>query len=154
MRALDRDLRVYEIARRVGVSNGDSAVESILNFCRQLVASWTRQSGGAGSIQDLEKLVCSRLNLEFQEFRHESELEAIVRRQVEAGDVVFASLPTLFDDETFATLIRCRQRASDGAGGSAAGTKSPIFLPWMSQTRRNRSIGPLLSTRPLNGSWI
>ena len=115
MRTLDRDLRVYEIARRVGAAIGEGAVESILNFCRQRVAGWTGQRGGLGSVQELEALVCARLNLEFQEFRHESGLEAIVGRQVAAGDVVFASLPALFDDETFATLIRCRRQAPDGS---------------------------------------
>jgi len=113
MRALDQDLRVVEIARRLALTDGDGAVQSILSFCRRLVEGWARQVGGIRSVQDLEGLVCSRLNLEFQEFRHEGELDAIVRKHVDAGDVVFASLPTLFDEETFATLIRCRPRASD-----------------------------------------
>ena len=112
MRALEQDLRVVEIARHLAVTGSAGVVEGILSFCRRLVEEWADKSGGIRSARDLERLVCQRLNLEFQEFRHEAELDAIVRRHVEAGDVVFASLPVLFDDETFATLIRCRERPS------------------------------------------
>ena len=110
MKALDQDLRVFELARALGADAGHSPVEAIVGFCRRLVEGWMNQAGGIGSIQELGRLVCSRLGLQFQEFRHEGELHTIVRQHVEAGDVVFASLPALFDDETFATLIRCRQR--------------------------------------------
>ncbi len=113
MRALDQDLRVFQIARRLGAAEGEGAVGSILAFCRRRVEGWVHEAGGIGSVKDLEDLICRRLKLEFQEFRHQAELDAIVRRNVEAGEIVFASLPALFDDETFATLIRRRQPRPD-----------------------------------------
>ncbi len=115
MNCLDQDLRVVELARGLGAGDLRRPVEAIIGFCRSLVEGWMRRAGDIRSIQDLERLVCARLGLEFQEFRHAGELEAIVRQHVGAGDVVFASLPTLFDEQTFAALIRCR-RAKPGAG--------------------------------------
>lgn len=115
MKALDRDVRIVELARRLGAGVSNSPVEAIIASCRRLVEGWMRQVGAIRSIHDLEALVSSKLGLQFEEFRHTGELDAIARRHVDAGDIVFASLPTLFDDETFATLIRCRRRASGAA---------------------------------------
>lgn len=115
MSAPDRDARIVELARRLGAGDAQRPVETIVEACRRRVQGWMHETRDVRSIQELERLVCSRLGLEFEEFRHEGELDAIVRRHVEAGDVVFASLPTLFDDETFATLIRCRPRPADPA---------------------------------------
>ena len=120
MRALDRDLQVIELARRLALSGGGSVAESVLSYCRRLLEGWVSQAGNIRSVQELEGLVCQRLNLEFQEFRHPGELDAIVRQHVEAGDVVFASLPALFDEDTFATLIRCRRRTSEAGPKYAA----------------------------------
>lgn len=115
MRALDQDLRVFQIARRLGAADAEGAVGSILAFCRRRVAGWVHEAGGIRSVKELERLVCRRLKLEFQEFRHQGDLDAIVRRNVAAGEIVFASLPALFDDETFATLIRRRQQRPDAS---------------------------------------
>ena len=104
MNCLDQDMRVVELARGLGAGTPRRPVEAIIGFCRSLVEGWMRRAGDIRSIQDLERLVCARLGLEFQEFRHAGELEAIVRQHVGAGDVVFASLPTLFDEQTFAAL--------------------------------------------------
>ncbi len=114
MKALNQDLGVVQLAQRLTEGGWDGAVESILAFCRRTVDAWVRAEGDVQSVQDLEELVCRHLDLQIEEFRQDAELAAVVRNHVGQGDVVFASLPALFDDETFATLIRRR----DGVAGN------------------------------------
>ncbi len=114
MKTLDRDHRVVEIARSFGVPEGSDVVNAIVRSCRERVECWTRQAGGVQSVHEVQELLCSRLNLRFEEFHGDAELQKIVRRYVDAGEAVFASLPMLFDDDTFATLIRRRTAAAEG----------------------------------------
>lgn len=113
MKVLDRHPQILGLVRSLGLASSREATRAIVAFCRDRVANWARESGPVNSIRQLEALACARLNLVFEEFRSEADLRGIVDKYVALGDVVFASLPALFDPDTFATLI-CRREAGAG----------------------------------------
>jgi hypothetical protein len=95
------------MANALRLGPGD-AVENVISYCREKVSEWTRGTS-ITSIDELEKIVCKRLRLRFEEFENESGLNEIVSRYVNLGETIFATLPGLFDETTFATLIERRK---------------------------------------------
>lgn len=108
MKALDRHPEVVGLARSLGIRPGEGVAQAIVTCCRQMVERMIHEAVGVDSIQAVQQLISERLGLVFEEFRSDRELAEIVRRHVAAGDVVFASLPALFDAATYATLIRTK----------------------------------------------
>ena len=105
MKALSSEPEIIAMANALRLGDGDP-VSNIINFCRNKIAAWIKESGSVRTAWDLEKLVCERLNLVIEHIWSDEDLEKLIQRYVDEGDYVFAHLKKDLDEHTFATLIR------------------------------------------------
>lgn len=113
MRALIEEPKIISMAHALGIHSGD-LVEGIRDFCRRKVRALIAHSGLIQSIDDVERIVCEKLQITIIEVWNDADLEGIVDRYARKGkDTAFAYLKKNLDFETFATLIRCRRRIED-----------------------------------------
>src|SRR5262249_1286877 len=80
--------------------------EAIIDYCRERIAGWLKETRGIRSLTALEAIVCKRLRLVIEEFYSDDQLDALIQKDVPKGEFVFAAQRDGFDDDTFATLIR------------------------------------------------
>ena len=113
MLTLRQEPQIIAMAHALGVRSGDS-VEGIKEFCRRKVQALIADEAEITTIEDLERLVCQRLQLRIIEVWSDEDLDATIEEYARRGkDPAFAYLKKDLDLETFATLIRCRRRAGD-----------------------------------------
>jgi hypothetical protein len=115
MITLGEEPKILSMAHSLGIHEGDP-VEGIKSFCRSKVS---RLISGAGrsihSIDDLEQLICERLNITIIEVWSEADLTAVIEKYArEQKELGFAALRQDLDSETFATLLRRLKRADNG----------------------------------------
>lgn len=103
MAKLDAEPDVVSMALGLKLDPRRGAVAEILRHCRDKIDGWVAEAGGAGSLAQVEQIVCGKLSLRFEEVRTDDELRAASRRYVQEGDVVFAHVPASLDEGTFAT---------------------------------------------------
>lgn len=108
MRTLSQEPEIVAMANALRVGPGDP-VENIIAYCRQRIANWRSKDGRIKTIDDLEKMVCKQLRLVFEEFYDDAGLERIVEKYVRLDEKIFKTLPGLFDENTFATLLERRK---------------------------------------------
>jgi hypothetical protein len=108
MKALRDEPEILRMANALRVGPGDP-VEQIIAFCKGRVESWCGKGRRRRTIEDIERIVCEKLNLVFEEFGNEDELASLVNKYVSMGEAIFATLPGLFDEKTYATLIERRK---------------------------------------------
>ena len=111
MTTLNTDRRVTKIARDLGLKGLDGPVSQITEYCMRRIEELT---GGIyiHSLDHLEKIVASKLNLEFEEICCDDDIERIVQKYaVGLKDPAFASIRTHFNDDTFGTTF-LRRKAS------------------------------------------
>lgn len=96
------------MADALRIGSGD-AVENIIRFCTAKVADWCRSSGNIRTIDDVERIVCERLQLVFEEIYSDADMHRVAKKYFELGEVIFATLPNLCDENTYATLIERRK---------------------------------------------
>ncbi len=106
---LNEDPEIILIAQSLKIPIEGDAVSSILYFCRRRIDAWLKEHGPVRDIRQLERLVCSKLQLTIEEFGSEAELEQICDRYAAKGEGVFKSLPGSFDEGTYATLLERRK---------------------------------------------
>jgi hypothetical protein len=84
----------------------DQPVEKIVDYCLKKIAGWIKPFKAASNIDAIQRIVCAKIGLIFEEFRSDEELEAIVQKYTELGDGAFSNLRNDFDANTFATLMK------------------------------------------------
>lgn len=110
MTKLDRAPEIVRLASELKADVRDGPVGGIIQYCKRKLNGWVREAGGAPrALADLERLVCAKLRLEFEEVWTDQDLERVVRKYVAMGEHVFATLRTDLSPKTFAALIE-RQR--------------------------------------------
>jgi hypothetical protein len=137
MKTLSSEPEMIAMANALRLGDGDP-VANIINFCRNKIAEWIKQSGHAiRSAWDLEKLVCEKLNLVIEHVWNDDDLDKLIQQYLEEGDFVFAHLKKDMDEHTFATLIRRKATNSKAKDSYVAvidcrGEKGPrrVFSRW------------------------
>lgn len=107
MKSLDRDPKVIQLASELGLNWRDSPVEEIISHCTKKIATWIKPFESANTIDTVQRIVCSKLGLVFEEFRTWAELESIIQKYTSMDDGAFAGLRADFvQPGIFATLMR------------------------------------------------
>lgn len=106
---------IHDLAGKMGIAAGGDPVEAILAHCQNRLERWVAEAGGVRSIEELESLVTTRLQMVFEEIRDETDFDRI-RKTYAAGkwDAIFATLRLRFDDPgnpTYGALV-CRKAAA------------------------------------------
>jgi uncharacterized LabA/DUF88 family protein len=113
MHTLANEPKLISMAHALGIHSGNP-VEGIKEFCRAKVRRLIAGIGDINSIEDLERIVCERLQITIIEVWSDAELDHVVEQYARKGkDTAFAYLKKNLDFETFATLIRCRRRIGE-----------------------------------------
>lgn len=108
MKPLAQEPEIIRMADALRVGPGN-AVENILRYCRNKVSKWCDEVGDVKTIDELERIVCGKLRLVFEEFYDDAGLQRIIQRYADFGEKIFKTLPDLFDENTFATLVERRK---------------------------------------------
>lgn len=107
MTALDQEREVVDLAKRLGLTG--TPVEAIIAFCQRQIDEWVAAAGGVASIAELEALVAVRLGLVFEEVMDDADLDALKRKYVGRGEIVFAHIvQNDLTPETFGTMVRLK----------------------------------------------
>lgn len=110
MTALDHEPDVIAMASRLGLTG--EPVGAIIAFCQNQIDRWVADSGGVRSILELEQLVADRLGLTFEEVEDDSDLEALQRKYVAIGEIVFVHIvQNDLTPDTFGTMVRLKSGA-------------------------------------------
>ena len=113
MSALATEPKIISMAHGLGIHAGDP-VEGIKRFCREKVRRLIAGHQEIRSIEDVERIVCEKLNITIIEIWNDADLDAVIEKYARIGkDAAFAYLRKDLDFETFATLIRCRRKIGD-----------------------------------------
>jgi hypothetical protein len=105
MTRLDREPAIQELAADLGCPVSKTPVQDILTHCRRKVHDWTANGDAPAGIQELQRVVCDRLGLTFEEIHSDEELDATIRKYVAIGEFVFAHARQSLDNWTFAELF-------------------------------------------------
>lgn len=107
MTALDQEREVVDLAKQLGLTG--TPVEAIIAFCQRQIDEWVTDAGGVASIAELEALVAVRLGLVFEEVMDDADLDALKRKYVGKGEIVFAHIvQNDLTPETFGTMVRLK----------------------------------------------
>jgi hypothetical protein len=107
MRSLDRDPQVIQLASELGLDWKDHPFEKIVAYCVKKIAVWIKPFESAVTIDAVQRIVCSKLGLVFEEFRSAAQLEQIIEKYTALDDGAFATLRNDFSDPAiYATLMR------------------------------------------------
>lgn len=113
MKTLDNEPKIISMAHGLGIHHANR-VNGIMDFCRAKVAALIKRGGKISSIEELENLVCQRLNLIIVEVWNDQQLSDLIEEYArKKRDFAFVHLLDDLDSETFATLIRCEQKTKD-----------------------------------------
>lgn len=116
MNALNRDVKIITMARGLGLSAGDNPMEAILSFCRSRVAKMIRSVTSVQTVWDLEKIVCSSLNLVIHEIWTDEELKNLSLNYArDEGDTKFAALDMDLERPDTYGVIYQRNRRNEHA---------------------------------------
>jgi hypothetical protein len=106
MNSLDQEQDVVDLARKLGLHG--TPVEAIINHCQKQIDAWVAENGGVLSVEELENLVASRLNLVFEEVNDDADLDELKYRYAKKGEFVFATLKDDLTADTYGTMIRLK----------------------------------------------
>ena len=112
MTRLGQELPIISMAHALGIHEGDP-VDGILAYCRDKIRRVTKREE-ISSIGELEALVCDRYNLSIVEVWSDEDLGVLIDEHARKHrDFAFVELRNDLDSETFATLIRRKQRSGE-----------------------------------------
>lgn len=116
MSRLDAAPEIIALADELGV--GEAApVDGILAHCRRRIDGWVDEAGGVATIDALESLVASRLQMVFEEVRSDEDFDRLTENYARGKkEFVFAAMRTKFDDAdnlTYGALVQRRHARAD-----------------------------------------
>jgi hypothetical protein len=109
MRKLDSEQEIISLAAGLRVDWQKNAVENIIALCHAKISKWLKGHPKVQSIGELEKLVCDKVKLVFEEIWTDDDLKKVIQKYVKMGEPIFATLTHDLNKETFATLIERRK---------------------------------------------
>jgi hypothetical protein len=96
-----------QLACELGIADWqDQPVEKIIAYCAKKIAGWIKPFKTATDIDAIQRIVCAKLGLVFEEFCTAEELENIIEKYTDLGDGAFSGLRDDFTPDTFATLMK------------------------------------------------
>ena len=111
MSRLDAAPEVVALAEELGIGT-DAPVDGILGHCRRRLDDWVAEAGGVTSIDALESLVTTRLQMVFEDIRSETDFDRLTEVYARGKrEFVFAGIRTRFDDAdnpTYGALVQRR----------------------------------------------
>lgn len=115
MNNLNKSYKIIRIANDLNLPSKRSPVKEILKYCHELVSEWIRlYRKKINSLYDLELLICEKLNLAFEIVYSDEDLERIIKKYTDMKEIIFASLKTDLDKDTFATTIKLKPQNNLG----------------------------------------
>lgn len=113
MKPLSEEHQIISMAHGLGIHEGD-CVEGIKEFCRCKVRDLISNAGPISSIDELERIVCEKLNVTIVEVWNDTDLAALIEKYArQEKNIGFAALRKDLDAETFATLIRRKRKPGE-----------------------------------------
>jgi hypothetical protein len=116
MSRLDAAPEIIALADELGVG-GVAPVDGILGHCRRRLDGWVKEAGGVATIDALESLVASRLQMTFEEVRSDEDFDRLTEVYARGKkEFVFAGMRTKFDDAdklTYGALVQRRHARTD-----------------------------------------
>src|SRR5439155_20235214 len=109
MKTLAFDPKVISLANTLRIAGSDP-VESIRKFCTDRVQHFVRSERTIDDIEELQRIVCEKLNLTVHEIWSDGELEEVATSYVAQGEPVFAFLQNDLNSGTYGVLIRLNKR--------------------------------------------
>lgn len=109
MSKLDSEKDIIKLAAGLKVDWQKNAVQNIISLCHEKISKWLKSAPPVRSIKQLEALVCKKLRLVFHEVWNDEQLADVIRKYVQLGEGIFATLKHDLNEKTFATLIERRK---------------------------------------------
>lgn len=117
MSRLDAAPEIIALADELGVG-GVAPVDGILAHCRRRLDGWVKEAGSVATIDALESLVASRLQMVFEEVSSDEDFDRLTEVYARGKkEFVFAGMRTKFDDAdnlTYGALVQRRHARADG----------------------------------------
>ena len=104
----------------IGMANSldldlECPADAIRKYCREKVLKFLRRAGRISNINELQKLICKRLNLTVHEIWSDADLIAIASQYRDEGEIaVFAGATTQLKPDTFGVLMQFERRGRNG----------------------------------------
>ena len=104
----------------IGMANSldldlECPVDAVRNYCREKVSKFLRRAGRISNINELQKLICKRLDLTVHEIWSDADLIAISSRYRDEGEIaVFAGATTQLKPDTFGVLMQFQRGGRNG----------------------------------------
>ena len=108
MKALALHPKIISLANTLRI-DAEDPVEGIRQFCTERVRRSVR-SGRISDIQELQNVLCEKLNLAVHEIWSDGDLEDVANSYVGQGEAVFAFLRDDLNSGTYGVLIRLSKR--------------------------------------------
>jgi len=113
MPALAEHPQIVSLALSLGLP-GDRSVEEVKAFCVAKVKKLIGKGKIPDSIEEIERIVCQKLNITIVEVCNEDHIDDIIERYARQNrDPIFATIRDELRDDTFATLIRRKNRPGE-----------------------------------------
>jgi hypothetical protein len=109
MRKLDTEHEIIKLAEGLKVDWQQNAVQNIIGLCHEKISKWLRGAVKISSIRELEALICDKVKLVFEEVYSDADLQTIIRKYLNLGEPIFATLKSDLDEQTFAALLERRK---------------------------------------------
>lgn len=110
MQALADHPKIISLALSLGLP-ADRPVEEVKAFCVAKVKELLGKSNVPDSIEEIERIVCEKLNITIVEVWNEDHVDEVIERYArQCKDPIFATIREELRDDTFATLIRRKNR--------------------------------------------
>jgi hypothetical protein len=111
--ALCDEPKIISLANELGIHEGDR-VEGILDYCRRKVQALLKGAKAVRSIDDLEALICEKLQITIIEVRNDADIAAVTEKYArQEKEPAFAGIRNELTEDTFATLLQRKRRAGD-----------------------------------------
>lgn len=113
MHALADHPQIVSLALSLGLP-GDRPVEEVKAFCVAKVKELIGKGKVPDSIEEIERIVCEKLNITIVEVWNEDHIDDVIERFARQNkDPIFATIRDELRDDTFATLIRRKNRPGE-----------------------------------------
>lgn len=106
---LNENPRIIGLANALALDVNDP-VEAIRAFCRQKVQGFLQGVSRVTSIEELQQIVCVHLNVTVLEVWSDADIEALTRKYLAAGEVIFVTLAKQLSRDAYGVLLRLQKR--------------------------------------------
>lgn len=109
---LNNSIKIWKLARDLGIKTSDDPVSDILNFCEKQIKKLLKEATDCPSLSDFLRWVAGKLETSFEEIHSDSDLLKIKAKYLKQGEKIFATLDQEFSDGVLGITYRRSNRAS------------------------------------------